>query len=52
MKGHIKGKPISRMLLDGGAIVNLMLYYLFKKLGGSDEELMKTNMTVNGFGGG
>jgi hypothetical protein len=52
MKGHINGKPISRMLVDGGAIVILMPYSLFKKLGGSDEELIKTNMTVSGVGGG
>jgi hypothetical protein len=52
MKGHINGKPLSRMLVDGGAIVNLMPYSLFKKLGGSDEELIKTNMTVSGVGGG
>jgi hypothetical protein len=52
MKGHINGKPISRMLVDEGVIVNLMLYSLFKKLGGSDEELIKTNMTVSGVGGG
>jgi hypothetical protein len=52
MKGHINRKPISWMLVDGGAIVNLMPYSLFKKLGGSDEELVKTNMTVNKVGGG
>jgi hypothetical protein len=52
MKGHINGKPISRMLVDGGAIVNLMSYSLFKKLGGSDEESIKTNMTVSEVGGG
>jgi hypothetical protein len=52
MKGHINGKPISRMLVDEGAIVNLMSYSLLKKLGGSDEELIKTNMTVSGVGGG
>jgi hypothetical protein len=52
MKGHINGKPISRMLVDEGAIVNLMSYSLFKKLRGSDEELIKTNMTVSGVGGG
>jgi hypothetical protein len=52
MKSHINGKPISQMLVDGGVIVNLMLYSLFKKLGGSDEELIKTNMTVSGVGGG
>ena len=40
------------MLVDGGAIVNLMPYSLYKKLGGKDEELIKTNMTVSGVGGG
>jgi hypothetical protein len=52
VKGHINGKPISRMLVDGGAIVNLMPYYLFMKLGGSDDELIKTNMTGSGVGRG
>jgi hypothetical protein len=52
MKGHINQKSISRMLVDGGGIVNLMPYSLFKKLGGSDDELSKTNMTVSGVGGG
>ena len=40
------------MLVDSGAIVNLMPYSLYKKLGRSDEELIKTNMTVSGVGGG
>ena len=52
MRGHINGRPISRMLVDGGAIVNLMPNSLYKKLGGTDEELIKTNMTVSGVGGG
>ena len=52
MRGHINGRPISRMLIDGGAIVNLMPYSLYKKLGGTDEELIKMNMTFNGVGGG
>ena len=52
MRGHINGRPISRMLVDGGAIVNLMPYSLYKKLGGTDEELIKTNMMVSGVGGG
>ena len=34
MRGHINGRPISRMLVDGRAIVNLMPYSLYKKLGG------------------
>jgi hypothetical protein len=52
MRGHINGKPISRMLVDGGAIVNLMPYSLFKKLSGTNKELIKTNMTVSSLGGG
>jgi hypothetical protein len=39
------------MLVDGGAVVNLMLYSIFKKLGREDDDLMKTNMTLNGVGG-
>ena len=26
VRGHINGKPVSRMLVDGGAVVNLMPY--------------------------
>lgn len=40
------------MLLDSGAIINLMSYSLYKKLGGTDEELIKTYMTISGVGGG
>ena len=40
------------MLVDGGAIIILILYSLFKKLGKSDDELTKINMTINGVGGG
>ena len=52
MPGNINGQPVSRMLVDSGAIVNLMPYSLYKKLGGTDEDLLKTNMTVSGVGGG
>jgi hypothetical protein len=51
IRGHIDGKPISRMLIDGGTAINLMSYTVFKKLGWEDDELMKTNLTVNGVGG-
>jgi hypothetical protein len=40
------------MLVDGRAIVKLMPYSLFKKLGGSEDKLIKTNMTVSSVGGG
>jgi hypothetical protein len=43
IRGHIDRKPISRMLINDGAAVNLMLYAMFKKLGREDDELVKTN---------
>ena len=51
VRGHLDGRPISRMLVDGGAVVNVMSYSLFRKLGNVDEELVKTNMTLAGVGG-
>jgi hypothetical protein len=50
VRGHIDRKSISRMLIDGGAAVNLMSYNVFKKLGREDDELMKTNLMLNGVG--
>jgi hypothetical protein len=52
IRGHLDGKPISRMLINGGAIINLIPYSFFKKMGKSDDELIKTNMTTNDVDGG
>jgi hypothetical protein len=49
--GHIDEKLIFMMLIDGGAAVNLMLYSIFKKLGREDDELVNTNLMLNGVGG-
>jgi hypothetical protein len=51
IRGHIDGRPISMMLIDGCTAVNLMSYSVFKKLGWEDNELVKTNLTLNGVGG-
>src|SRR5438105_1556747 len=51
VRGHINGALVSRMLVDGGAVVNLMPYSVFKKLKLEDNDLMKTNMVLNGFEG-
>jgi hypothetical protein len=40
------------MLIDGGAIINLMAYSFFKKMDKSNEELIKTNMTIIDVSGG
>ena len=51
VKGYINGKLVNNMLVDNGAMVNLMTYSLYKKLGGYDEELIKTKRTIKGVGG-
>jgi hypothetical protein len=51
IQGHIDGKSIFRMLIDGGAVVNLMPYSVFMKLGREDDEHVKTNLTLNDVGG-
>ena len=51
MKGLVDGKPMDKMLVDGGAYVNLMPYTTFCKLGKGPEDLMETNMMLKDFGG-
>jgi hypothetical protein len=50
IRGHINRKPISRMLIDRSDAVNLMPYSVFKNLRRKDNELVKTNLTLNGMG--
>jgi hypothetical protein len=50
VQGHIDGRLIYRMLIDSGTAINLMPYSMFKKLGWEDNELVKTNLTLNGVG--
>jgi hypothetical protein len=40
------------MLVDNRAILNVMPYSLYKKLGGTNEKLVKTNMMITSVGGG
>jgi hypothetical protein len=39
------------MLVDCGATINLMSYSIFNKFGREDNELVKTNLMLNGVGG-
>jgi hypothetical protein len=50
IRGHIDGRPISKMLVDGGCAVNLMSYSIFKKLGREGNQLVKINLKLNGMG--
>ncbi len=51
VNGYVNGKPMSKMMVDGGAAVNLMPYATFRKLGRNAEDLIKTNMVLKDFGG-
>jgi len=51
VKGFVDGKTMSKMLVDGGASVNLMPYTTFRKLGKGPGDLIETNMMLKDFGG-
>jgi hypothetical protein len=51
MKGFVDGKPMSKMLVNGSASVNLMPYTTFCKLGKGPEDLIETDMMLKDFGG-
>jgi hypothetical protein len=51
LKGFIDGKPMTKMLVDGGAAVNLMPYTMFWKLGKGVDDLLKTDVRLQVFSG-
>ena len=51
IKTHMNGKPISRVLIDGGVVLNVIPYSMVKMLGKSRKDLKETNMTMSNFTG-
>jgi len=51
VKGRVDGQPISKILIDGGAAINIMPYVVYRKLGKGDQDLTKTNMMLKDFEG-
>ena len=51
VKGFVDGKPLNKMLVDGGASVNLMPYTTFHKLGKGPGDLIETDIMLKDFGG-
>jgi hypothetical protein len=43
LKGFVNGKPMTKMLVDGGTAVKLMAYTTYRKLGKTLEYLIKTD---------
>jgi len=51
VKGRVDGQPMTKILVDGGAAINIMPYVVYRKLGKGDQDLTKTNMMLNDFEG-
>ena len=51
VKGLVDGKPMNKMLVDGGASINLMPYTTFCKLGKGPGDLIETDMMLKDFRG-
>jgi hypothetical protein len=51
VKGRVDGKPVSKVLIDGGAAINIMPYVVYRKLGKGDQDLTKTDMMLKDFEG-
>ena len=51
LKGFVDGKPVTKMLVDGGAAINITPYVMLCKLGKSQDDLTKTDMMLKDFEG-
>jgi len=44
VKGRVDGQPMTKILVDGGATINIMPYAVYWKLGKGYQDLTKTDM--------
>jgi len=51
IKGRVDGQPMTKILIDGGAAINIMPYTVCQKLGKGDQDLTKTDMMLKDFEG-
>ena len=49
IKAYIDGRPINLVLIDGGAIMNVMSVGILRKLGKNQRDLKETNMKITNF---
>jgi hypothetical protein len=38
VKGRVDGKPVSKIIIDGGAAINIMPYVMYRKLDKGDDQ--------------
>jgi len=51
VKGRVDGQPMTKILIDDGAAINIMPYTVYRKLGKGDHDLTKTDMMLKDFEG-
>jgi hypothetical protein len=51
LKGFVNENPVTRMLVDGEAAINLMPYAMLCKIGKSDKDFTQTDMILVDFEG-
>jgi len=51
VKGRVDGQPMTKILIDGGAAINIMPYAVYRMLGKGDQDLTKTDMMLKDFEG-
>jgi len=51
VKGRVDGQPMTKILVDGGAAINIIPYAVYRKLGKGDQDLTKSDMMLKDFEG-
>ena len=51
VKGRVDGQPMTKILVDGGAAINIMPYAVYQKHRKGDQDLTKTDMMLKDFEG-
>ena len=51
IKAHMNGRLVNKVLMDNGAAVNILSYKMLRKLAKTEEDLIPSNIAVNGFTG-
>jgi len=51
VKGRVDGQPMTKILIDDGAAINIMPYTVYRKLGKGDQDLTKNDMMLKDFEG-
>ena len=49
VRAHLKGRPVSKVLIDNGSMVNVMLLRMLRAPGRSISDMIETEVVVSAF---